>query len=133
MDKQLEDMGLQKGDLLRVEWVDIAEDPSGNPATAQLARRTSYGLFWGLQESFGVNCLVTTTTVDHDVQGQNGYTIYPLGCIRDLKVIKRGRRPRQRKKGAGRKAETERAETEKSTTVAAKVVLGTPIPDAPVA
>jgi hypothetical protein len=84
--------------------VDIAEEPSGNPATAQLARRTSYGLFWGLQDSFGFSCLVTTTTVDHDVQGQNGYTIYPLGCIGDVKIIKRARRPRA-KRARKKKAE----------------------------
>jgi hypothetical protein len=101
MEKRLEDLGLLRGDLLRVEWVDISEDPVGNPGTAQLARRTSYGLFWGLQESFGFPCLVTTTTVDHDVQGQNGYTIYPLGCIRDLQVIKRTRRTRKRKDSTG--------------------------------
>ncbi len=103
MDQPLEALGLQRGDLIRVEWVDIAEEPSGNPATAQLARRTSYGLFWGLQESFAFSCLVTTTTVDHDVQGQNGYTIYPLGCLRDVTVIKRARRSSARKK---KKAET---------------------------
>jgi len=96
MEKPLEQLGLQRGDLIRVEWVDIAEEPSGNPATAQLARRTSYGLFWGLQDSFGFSCLVTTTTVDHDVQGQNGYTIYPGGCIAHVTVIKRSRRPRPR-------------------------------------
>jgi hypothetical protein len=94
MDRPLEQLGLQRGDLIRVEWVDIAEEPSGNPATAQLARRTSYGLFWGLQDSFSLACLVTTTTVDHDVQGQNGYTIYPLGCVADVQIIKRSRRPR---------------------------------------
>jgi hypothetical protein len=93
----LQQMDLARGDLLRVEWVDIAEDPVGNPVVAQLARRTSYGLFWAFQESLGVPCVVTTTTVDHDVQGQNGYTIYPLGCIRNLTVIKRVRRPHVRK------------------------------------
>jgi hypothetical protein len=104
MEKPLDQLGLQRGDLIRVEWVDIAEEPSGNPATAQLARRTSYGLFWGLQDSFGFSCLVTTTTVDHDVQGQNGYTIYPLGCIGDVKIIKRARRPRA-KRARKKKAE----------------------------
>jgi hypothetical protein len=93
MQKRIDELGLQRGDLLRVEWVDIAEDPVGSPSTAQLARRTSYGLFWGLQDSHGFSCLVTTTTVDHDVQDQNGYVIYPLGCIRDVSVIKRARRP----------------------------------------
>ena len=96
----LQQMDLVRGDLLRVEWVDIAEDPVGNPALAQLARRTSYGLFWAFQESLGVVCVVTTTTVDHDVQGQNGYTIYPIGCIRNVTVIKRVRRPRVRKPAA---------------------------------
>ena len=98
----LQQMDLARGDLLRVEWVDIAEDPVGNPAVAQLARRTSYGLFWAFQESLGVPCVVTTTTVDHDVSGQNGYVIYPVGCVRGVVVIKRVRRPRPtRKKAVG--------------------------------
>ena len=97
IDQVLHELELLRGDLLRVEWVDIAEDPLGNPALASLARRTSYGLFWGFQESHGVHCLVTTTTVDHDVSGQNGYVIYPLGCIRNVTVIKRVRRPRVKK------------------------------------
>lgn len=94
----LDKLDLVRGDLLRVEWADIVEEPLGNPATAQLARRTSYGLFWSIQDSFGFPCLVTTTTVDHDVQGQNGYVIYPVGCLRDLTIIKRVRRPRVTRK-----------------------------------
>lgn len=97
IDQVLQELELLRGDLLRVEWVDIAEDPLGNPALASLARRTSYGLFWGFQESHGVACLVTTTTVDHDVSGQNGYVIYPVGCVRTVEVIKRTRRPRVRR------------------------------------
>lgn len=100
IDRVLQELELLRGDLLRVEWVDIAEDPLGNPALASLARRTSYGLFWGFQESHGVHCLVTTTTVDHDVSGQNGYVIYPVGCVRSVEVIKRTRRPRAMRKKA---------------------------------
>lgn len=100
IERVLEKLGLVRGDVLRVEWVDIAEDPLGNPALASLARRASYGLYWGLQESHGLLCLVTTTTVDHDVQGQNGYVIYPLGCVRGVEVIKRTRRPRPARKKA---------------------------------
>jgi len=118
MDQSLKELDLQRGDLLRVEWVDIAEDSAGNPATAQLARRTSYGLYWSVQDSFGVPCLVTTTTVDHDVQGQNGYTIYPMGCIRDVQVIKRARRPRARK--------PKKAASEKSASEKLALVVGLP-------
>lgn len=106
MDQRLEDLNLLRGDLLRVEWVDIAEDPVGNPANAQLARRTSYGLFWGLQQSHEVSCLVTTTTVDLDVADQSGYVIYPIACVRKITVIKRARRPRapKRKRSSGQPA-----------------------------
>ena len=100
IERVLEKLDLLRGDVLRVEWVDIAEDPLGNPALASLARRASYGLYWGLQESHGLPCLVTTTTVDHDVSGQNGYVIYPLGCVRGVEVIKRTRRPRPARKKA---------------------------------
>lgn len=89
----------EKGDLVRVEWVDIFEHVNGDPDDAHLAKRTSFGLFWSFIDDDGVECLVTTTTIDGEDQtpGQNGYCIYPRGCVKELKVIKRARRPRARR------------------------------------
>lgn len=85
---------LLRGDLLKIIWVDIAEDSTGDPDKATLARRTSYGLFWARGESSGLPVIVTTTTLDDDVQGQSGYCIYPVAVIVELEIVKKVRRPR---------------------------------------
>lgn len=81
-----------RGDLTEVRWVDIAEDPCGNPDSATLSRRTSYGLFWEQRQDHGIDVVVTTTTVDENHHDQAGYCIYPLACVVRLKVIKRARK-----------------------------------------
>lgn len=88
-----------KGDLVRIEWIDIFEDSIGNPEKAELARRTSFGLFWGNKNDAGVECVVTTTTIDKDDHIVSGYCIYPLSCVTKLTIIKRARRPRKSKSG----------------------------------
>lgn len=80
------------GDLIEVHWVDIAEDSTGDPSTATLSRRTSYGLYWGHGEDGGIPVIVTTTTLDVDVLGQSGYCIYPVACVVKLLVVRRARR-----------------------------------------
>lgn len=84
---------LQRGDLISIDWVDIYENSVGDPNTASLARRTSYGLFWELKDDKGIPTLVTTTTVDEE-SSQSGYCIYPLGCVAEVRVEKRKRRKR---------------------------------------
>lgn len=89
---------LLRGDLLKIVWVDIYEDTTGDPNRANLAQRTSYGLFWSRGESFGLPVIVTTTTLDEAVAGQgqcNGYCIYPEAVVRELRIVKKVRRPRQ--------------------------------------
>lgn len=84
---------LLRGDVICVEWVDILEDPKGDPDLARLAVRKSYGLFWERRaDPSGLPCFVTTTTLDSDDATQQGYCIYPEACIRSVKVIKRVRR-----------------------------------------
>ena len=83
----------RRGDLVEICWLDINEDPSGDPDDAKLARRTTFGLFWELRSENGVRVLVTTTTVDEDDDLQSGYCIYPLACIRKIRVIRRGAAP----------------------------------------
>lgn len=86
----------QHGDLIRVEWVDIKENPVGNPKEASLPLRTSFGLFWGSTFSRGVECMVTTTTLDEEgEEGQQGYCIYPRACIIGLRIIKKKRRKKE--------------------------------------
>jgi hypothetical protein len=83
----------QRGDLVQIDWVDIYEDPIGDPERAAVKRRTSYAVFWDRRkEADGVEVIVTTTTIDDDAPTQQGYCIYPATCVLSLKVIKRARR-----------------------------------------
>ena len=91
---------LQRGDLLRVEWVDIFEDVTADPAGAELAHRVSYGVFWERRVSkLGPPCLITTTTLDKGETNQSGYCIYPEACVLKLSVIRRVRRKKKEKIG----------------------------------
>lgn len=85
-----------------MEWVDVIENPVGDPEKAELAKRVSYGLYWGTRTSRGIECLVTTTTIDEgEDSGQCGYCIYPKGWVLSVQVVKRARRARGRKKDGG--------------------------------
>jgi hypothetical protein len=80
-------MDLKRGDLIEVKWLDITEDPVGNPSEAKLPTRHSVGYFWGATES----TFTTTMTMDDDVEEQSGYCIYPLGVIVGIKRIRKGK------------------------------------------
>jgi hypothetical protein len=92
---------LQRGDLLQIEWADIYEDATGNPDTARLSKRVSYGLFWHRAVDRGLPVFITTTTLDDDVSAQSGYCIYPEAVITKVHVVRRVRRPRVRVRAAG--------------------------------
>lgn len=82
----------QRGDLIEIRWVDILEDPTGDPDEAELCSRTSYALFWSKCQSKGIDCIVTTTTRDHEATQQQGFCIYPSACVVAMKIIKKSRR-----------------------------------------
>lgn len=84
-------MELRKGDLIEVLWLDILEDSVGDPDRAELAPRVSVGYFWSVTMSHGIQALVTTTTIDVGTTGQNGYCIYPLDAVSNIKIIRRGK------------------------------------------
>lgn len=81
---------LKRGDLIQVNWVDIQEDPVGDPDKARLPLRISFGIFWNKTPE----ALITTSTIDEGENStQSGYCIYPLGCVQKVVKIKgRGRR-----------------------------------------
>lgn len=87
----------ERGDLVQVDWVDIYEDPAGDPDDAELMRRTSFGMFWDRRDDNGVPVLVTTTTLDPNGSAQQGYCVYPTACVVAIKVVKRKRRQRKPK------------------------------------
>src|SRR5260221_8060048 len=39
----------EQGDLIQVTWLDIVENPTGNPDNAMPAVRVSFGLFWEIR------------------------------------------------------------------------------------
>jgi hypothetical protein len=80
---------LARGDLIRVHWTDILEDPVGDPTSAKPAERVSYGLFWAQEMRGPCECLVTSTTFDKDGPAQQGYCIYPMGNVLKIEVVKR--------------------------------------------
>ena len=80
-----------RGDLLKVHWCDIYEDPTGDPSTAKPIERVSFGLFFAQEVRGPGECLITTTTLDKDGTTQSGYCIYPKGTILDIEVVKRAR------------------------------------------
>jgi hypothetical protein len=79
---------LTRGDVIEVDWVDIFEDSVGDPRKPRLAKRTSIARFWAWTRLEGVQALVTTTTVERNVDGGNeGYCAYPRACVRRISVI----------------------------------------------
>lgn len=80
-----------RGDLVEVSWTDIFEDSVGNPDSAELAVRISIAYYWGVRESHGIKCLVTTTTMDGKDHSQSGYCIYPEGVVKGVKMVRRKR------------------------------------------
>jgi hypothetical protein len=83
-------LDFRRGDLIQVEWVDIQEEPTGDPRKAHLYRRMSYGIFWDTKDDWGKRCLVTTTTMDPDPES-SGWCIYPEGCLVEVKLVRRSR------------------------------------------
>ena len=79
------------GDLVEVSWLDICENPVGDPQEAALARRVSYGLFLERRKDCGVDAIVTTTTRDQFGSHQSGWCIYPVGCIVAVQVVRRAK------------------------------------------
>jgi hypothetical protein len=83
-----------RGDLVEVQWVDTNESSVANPADAHLALRTSYAIFFERKQAHGIDCLVTTSTLDTPDQEPNGgWCIYPAANVLRLKIIRRVRTP----------------------------------------
>ena len=80
---------LSRGDVILVEWLDITESATDDPDRALPHRRKTIGFYWDRQQHHGKSALVTTTTLDDEHTAQNGYCVYPEGCILKVSVIRR--------------------------------------------
>lgn len=84
-------MQLKRGDLVEVHWVDITEDPVGDLIKADVFERVSIGYFWEIKRtSHCASVLVTTTTLDSTIE-QSGWCAYPIGCVQDIRIIRKGK------------------------------------------
>ncbi len=86
---------LHQGDLVEVHWWDILEDSVGDVKTASVGERVSFGIFWEMKDTCDTPALVTTTTIDKVNTGQSGFCAYPLGAVKDIKLIRRARKGRK--------------------------------------
>lgn len=76
-----------RGDAVEVAWVDICEDPTGDPDKAHLATRHDLGYFWSAKDEL----VVLTHTMDEDISGQQGWIAIPQSCVREVKILKKRR------------------------------------------
>jgi hypothetical protein len=94
-------LNLAQGTLLSLEWFDIWEDSVGDPRKASLGIRHTFTMFWEVKESLGIECLVTTNTLDQGNPDQQGWCCTPLACVKKIEVIRRPKKARAKKaKGA---------------------------------
>lgn len=87
-----------RGDLLVVSWLDICESPGGDTATATVAPRRSCGYFWEVKVQDQTKVLVIHTTNDDDrfiSSNQQGWLAFPIGCITNVRIVERVRRPKE--------------------------------------
>ena len=79
---------VKPGALVRTQWLDIVEDPTGNPEKSSVVRRNTYGLFHSLRKGPEGYILTLTFTRDPDGSEQSGWICFPLSVIKELEVIK---------------------------------------------
>lgn len=79
----------KRGDLVRVDWVDICSDATGDPADANLARRQTFGIYREHRSDDDVRAVVISMTIDEDTDEQSGWWIFPESCVQRIAVIKR--------------------------------------------
>jgi len=87
-------MDLIRGDLVEVHWVDITEDPVGDPSKAELPLQINIGYFYEKKMSRDMPIIVTTTSVISD--DQSGYAVYPECIVVRIKMIRKKRRPKKK-------------------------------------
>ena len=79
---------LKRGDRVDVFWVDLCEDPNGDPRKAGLWERgPTTARFWGSTNSHGMRCGVFSSTYEPKDPSQQGYFILPWRLV--LKVSKK--------------------------------------------
>lgn len=88
---------LERGTLLKLTWCDITEDSVGDPSKAAMMTRHTYSLFWELKSDKGLDCIVTTYTLDKDSSTQQGWCITPIAVVEGIEVIRRPKKARKKK------------------------------------
>ena len=85
---------MKRDDLVVVLWVDILADGNGDPAEAKLHTWETPGYYYGQGKRSGVEVVVIRTSRSPDEKtpdDQSGYICIPLGCVRKVQRVTRGR------------------------------------------
>lgn len=95
--EDFEGLKLAPGTLIELVWRDITEDSVGDPRKAKMMVRHTFTLFWDLVRDGGLDCIVTTYTVDKESPEQQGWCITPLAVVEDIAIIRKPKKPRKKK------------------------------------
>lgn len=93
---------MQKGDLIRVDWVDITSWGTAPPEDAHPVCMRTIGYFagWFTSKKHGRYLCISDTICEGDPGKEEvfyGANAFPKGCIRNIHEIKTARRPRKKK------------------------------------
>lgn len=79
----------KRGDIVLVEWLDIATDQAGDPDDAALTVWTTPGYWHGYARRDGIRVLILdgARSADGDTDSQCGWTCIPAACVRKVTAL----------------------------------------------
>lgn len=81
---------LARHTIVKVGWLDICEEATGDPRESFVVTRHTLGHVWGVKrdKKSGVYVLTMAFTIDEDGPDQSGWICIPVGVIRGVEVIR---------------------------------------------
>ena len=95
---------MNKGDLIRVDWVDITSWPTAAPEDARPLSLHTIGYFagWFTDKKRGRYLCVSDTICENENSKKEdvfyGANAFPKGCIREISMVKPVRAQKKKKK-----------------------------------
>ena len=74
--------------IVRIGWLDIMEDSTGDPNTSRVVLRSTIGYVRGVKKNNGVLVLTLSFTKDPDGDDQTGWICFPVSVVREVEVIR---------------------------------------------
>lgn len=78
---------LKQHTIVEVGWIDICEEPTGDPRNSYVVLRHTLGRVWDVKRKKGSELITLTFTMDPDGPDQSGWICIPACVVKDLKVI----------------------------------------------